>query len=100
MLALTTLLFEGPVRAGEDLEEVRELQEQGEIRSLEVILDQAQKRVPEGRLVEVELHRAGPKLLYEVEFIDSRGRLQELYFDARDGTHIPGKPVEEGQEHH
>lgn len=100
LLSLGIVLGGDQARAGEGLEELRELHQEGAIQSLEAILERARERVPGGRLVEAELHREGEQLLYEVEFIDQQGVLRELFFDARDGTYIPGEPVREEQEHH
>lgn len=95
LLPLVTVPGEGSARAGEELEDLRELHREGEIQSLEAVLERARERVPEGRLVEAELHREGGRLLYEVEILDGDGVLHELFFDARTGKWLPDWEEEE-----
>ena len=95
LFPLVAVLGEGSARAGEELEELRELHREGEIQSLEAVLKRARERVPEGRLVEAELHREEGRLLYEVEILDGDGVLHELFFDARTGEWLPDWEEEE-----
>jgi uncharacterized membrane protein YkoI len=87
-----------PALADEGVPEVRQLYNQGEIRSLAAMVERARERHPEARLVEAELLRDGERLIYEVELIDADGVVRELFFDARSGDPVTDF-VEEGESH-
>lgn len=77
-----------PAKAEEGIPEIRQLYRQGEIRSLEAMVERARQRYPEARLVEAELLRDGERLIYEVELIDAEGVVRELFYDARSGEPV------------
>lgn len=57
----------------------------GEIRSLADIIADVRDKLP-GDIAGVEIEREKGRWLYEFRVIDKRGRLFEVYIDARDGT--------------
>ena len=65
-------------------EQVRELQQQGDILSLEQILVEARKHRT-GRVLETELERSGGRYIYEIELVDDSGQVWELKLDASNG---------------
>ena len=73
--------------ADDDHEQARRLKESGQILSLEQILKAAQS-VHSGRVLEVELDNEKGRYVYEVELLDERGEVWELYFDAANGKLI------------
>ena len=64
---------------------VRHAVEAGEIRSLADIMADVRGKLP-GEIAGVEIERKNGRWLYEFRVIDARGRLFEVYIDARDGT--------------
>lgn len=64
---------------------VRRAVEAGEIRSLADIIADVRDKLP-GEIAGVEIEREKGRWLYEFRVIDKRGRLFEVYIDARDGT--------------
>jgi uncharacterized membrane protein YkoI len=68
----------------ESHEQVRDLQQQGDILSLEQILVEARKHRT-GRVLETELERAGSRYIYEIELVDDSGQVWELKLDASSG---------------
>jgi len=93
LIAAAALALAGGAAADDDHEAARRLREQGRIVPLEVILETMQGY--DGTLLEVELEREGKEgLVYEVELLDSQGRVRELLFDAETGELIEAR--EEG----
>ena len=90
LLGATTVVTvaASPAGAEEGIPEVRQLYNQGEIRSLAAMVERARERYPAARLVEAELLRDGERLIYEVELIDAEGVVRELFFDARSGEPV------------
>lgn len=78
------------VQADDDHEQARRLKEAGQILSLEQILKAAQVE-HSGRVLEVELEDEGGRYVYEIELLDERGEVWELYFDAASGELIKRK---------
>lgn len=70
------------VQAEIDVDEIRSLTVSGELLPLEQILQVVRSRVP-GRAIEVELERKDDLLLYELEWLDTDGRVWEFKVDAR-----------------
>jgi uncharacterized membrane protein YkoI len=66
-------------------EDVRRAVEAGEIRSLADILAAVRGKLP-GEVAGVEIERERGRWLYEFRVIDGKGRLYEVYVDARSGT--------------
>ena len=65
-------------------EKVRVLQQQGDILSLEQILESARQH-HDGRVLETELEKKRGGYVYEVEMVDSAGQVWEMKFDAGTG---------------
>jgi uncharacterized membrane protein YkoI len=66
-------------------EEVRRAVQAGEIRSLADILAAVRSKLP-GEIVGVEIERKHGRWIYEFRIVDSKGRLYEVYVDARSGN--------------
>lgn len=75
------------VQADEDHDQARRLKESGQVLPLEQIIKAAQREHP-GRVIEVELESEDGRHVYEVELLDARGEVWELYFDAASGALI------------
>lgn len=67
------------------------LAREGRIVSLESVIVDARGRQP-GRLLEVEFEREDGRWTYEVEILDRRGRVWELYYDAASGELLRHEP--------
>jgi len=65
-------------------EDVRRAVEAGEIRSLADILAAVRGKLP-GEVAGVEIEHEHGRWLYEFRVIDSKGRLYDVYVDARSG---------------
>jgi len=91
IFAAATLLVGGlpPAAAGDHDDKrhdaVRRAVEAGEIRPLADIIAGVRDKLP-GEIAGVEIERKNDRWLYEFRVIDARGRLFEVYIDARDGT--------------
>lgn len=85
LLALT--VFAVTAFADDDHEAARRLQRQGDILSLEAILERV-SIAPESRLLETELEREGGRWIYELEVLDPDGRVREHRVDAATGEVI------------
>lgn len=84
---LVLILACGVAGADDDHLKARRLHEAGDILAMEQILKQARQRHP-GRILEVELEEIGGRLVYEIELVDSKGEVRELFFDARTGEFL------------
>lgn len=62
----------------------RHLRQSGDIMAVEQILDKVQKSY-HGRLLEVDLEKLGGRYVYEIELVDGKGEVIELFFDAKTG---------------
>ncbi len=90
MLAVATLVATVPPAAARDhddhrRDDVRRAVEAGEIKSLTDILAIVRGQLP-GEIAGVEIERKKGRWLYEFRVVDSKGRLFEVYVDARNGT--------------
>ena len=65
-------------------EDVRRAVEAGEIRSLAEIIAAVRGKLP-GEVAGVEIERKEGRWRYEFRVVDSRGRLFDVYIDARTG---------------
>lgn len=65
-------------------DEVRRAVEAGEIKSLAEILKAVSGKLP-GEFAGVEIEHEDGRWLYEFRVVDSKGRLFEVYIDARSG---------------
>ena len=88
LLAVAVLATPSPAVADERdtsaPEEVRRAVEAGEIKSLADILSGVRGQLP-GEVAGVEIERKHDRWLYEFRVVDSKGRLYEVYVDARSG---------------
>ena len=82
IICLFVLGLATAVQAEIDVDEIRSLTVSGELLPLEQILQIVRSRVP-GRAIEVELERKEDLLLYELEWLDTDGRVWEFKVDAR-----------------
>lgn len=73
-----------PAIADDDHLEARRLVESGEVLPLQSILDKYRADYP-GRVIEVELEKKHDQIIYEIEIVDDRGEVRELYINARNG---------------
>lgn len=73
-----------PLRADER-DEVHQAVERGEIRSLAAILDAVRSKLP-GDVAGIEVERKDGRWLYEFRVVDDKGRLFEVYVDAKTAT--------------
>jgi uncharacterized membrane protein YkoI len=90
MLAAAAVLAVAPHMAaagdhdGARRDQVRRAVEAGEIKSLAEILKIVQGKLP-GEIAGVEIEREHGRWLYEFRVVDGKGRLFEVYIDARSG---------------
>ena len=73
-----------PFVHADDDKRIRQLQRSGEILSLEQIFERARKVKP-GRIVDVDLDTDHGRYIYEIELLESSGKVWEMEFDARTG---------------
>ncbi len=85
-LALVVGTISGHLQASDDLspDQIRSMVKNGEILSLDSILSQYSEK-KYGKLLDLEVKREHQKLIYELEFLRSDGRVIELEIDARNG---------------
>lgn len=84
--ALAALLLASPAAADpHDRDALRQAVSRGEIRPLVEILDAVRSKVP-GEIIGVEVESKQGRWLYELRVLDAKGRLFEVYVDARTGS--------------
>jgi uncharacterized membrane protein YkoI len=85
--ALVTVLVGLPPSAlrADEIDDLRQAVERGEIRSLADILSVVRGKLP-GDVAGVEVERENGRWLYEFRVIDDKGRLFEIYVDAKTAT--------------
>lgn len=83
-LALTTPFV---ARADDDHERALAAVERGEALPLDALLSRVVLSDGE-RLIDVELEREDGRWVYELEFIDARGRVREIEMDALTGDTV------------
>lgn len=84
--AVLTMLAPPQLHADEhERDEMRHAVERGEIRSLADILAALHGKLP-GEVAGVEIEHEDGRWLYEFRVVDSKGRLFEVYVDARTAT--------------
>ena len=84
--AVAALLWTGAAVAGpHDQEAVRLAVSRGEIRPLADILAGIRDQLP-GDVVGVEVENEKGRWVYELRVLDPKGRLFDVYVDARDGA--------------
>lgn len=84
LLIIVALLLPLLVIAASDHKRAKALFESGEILSLEQILNNIRDEYP-GRLLEIKLEQKKNRVIYEVELLDSEGKVWELKLDAATG---------------
>ena len=84
-IALLGLAAAGPGLADDDHDRARAALERGEVLPLATLLERLAP-VIDGDIIELELERERRRWVYEITYIDGRGRLIELEVDAADGT--------------
>ena len=70
----------------DDHDHARQLVKRGEIVQLETIIENLPGEG--GRILEVELEHEDGRLVYEVEILNTDGRVHEYLFDARTGDFL------------
>jgi len=88
-----------PASAESEQDQVRDAVLSGKIMPLGEVLQQVEKNFP-GKVLEVELEREGDMWVYEIKLLRDSGALSKLYFDARDGAPLKGKPHRERRGDH
>jgi uncharacterized membrane protein YkoI len=86
-VALAAAIFAGPGAVSvvaRDHDEARAVVEAGDARPLAEILDIVRGKLP-GDVIRVKLERKGGHWIYEFRVVDGKGRLFEVYVDARNG---------------
>jgi len=91
-IGLLSLALAGICR-GEDYEEAYRLRERQEILPLEELL-RRQDLGPGTRILEIETEFEKGRPVYEIEYLDSSGRVREVVIDARNG-----KVLSDGEDH-
>jgi len=88
LLVISLCATSGSYASGDlDHEEVRELFDAGKIVAVEPLILDAKSR-HSGRLLEIELEYERGLYLYEIEMLDTGGRVIEFYYDATTGAFI------------
>lgn len=72
---------------------VREWVEQGRVLPLEELLARHRDRIT-GRILDLEVEREHGRIVYELEVVDDRGRVHEIYLDAQSGEWL-GEELED-----
>lgn len=76
-----------------DSETVRRWVDEGRVLPLEELLDRHRDRVA-GRLLDLEVEREHGRIVYELEVMDDRGVVREIYLDAQSGDWL-GEEIED-----
>ena len=85
ILVAAAVLLAAPLHAEAfDHDAVRHAVERGEIRALADILTIVRGKLP-GEVTGVEIERKNGRWLYEFRAVDGKGRLFEVYVDAKSG---------------
>jgi uncharacterized membrane protein YkoI len=94
LIGLSALLFlygTTGVDASNDHDAAQLMRQSGEIMPLVRLLQRPE--LAEYRVIEAELEREDGRLVYELELLDSQGRVFERYFDARSGEPLRQQPA-------
>lgn len=90
-LAIGVLIASGVERVNaNDHDAARRAVEAGEIRPLTDILGDVRGKLP-GEIVGVKIEQKDSRWLYEFRIVDGKGRLLEVYVDARTGEIVRTK---------
>lgn len=79
-----------PAMADDDHLQARRLMELGDVLPLQTILEKYSTDYP-GRVIEVELEMKHGQIIYEIEIVNDRGVVHELYIDAENGELLRDK---------
>lgn len=90
ILGATLLVCASGAGAEDDHDRARRLRDAGDILPLETLIERARAERP-GRILELKLKEKKGRILYEVELVDERGIVWEMYFDARSGELLKSK---------
>ncbi len=90
LLGAALLVLTFGAGAEDDHDRARRLRDADDILPLETLIERARTERP-GRILELKLKEKKGRVLYEVELIDERGIVWELYFDARSGELLKSK---------
>jgi uncharacterized membrane protein YkoI len=86
LAAVQIMVATSTLRADEsDRDEVRQAVLRGQIRSLADILAEVRGKLP-GKIAGVEIEREDGRWLYEFRVVDDKGRLFNVYVDAKTAT--------------
>ena len=85
ILIILAVLLAAPAFADDDQDRARDALSRGEILPFSRILAVIEREV-DGRVIEIDLDRAGGRYVYEVEVLSPGGRLVELSLDAATGA--------------
>lgn len=72
---------------------VRRWVDEGRVLPLEELLDRHRDRIT-GRLLDLEVEREHGRIVYELEVVDDRGVVHEIYLDAQSGDWL-GEELED-----
>ncbi len=76
----------------------RDLREAGEIVPLQKLMADVRTR-HSGRILEIELEYKRDILVYEIEMVDESGRVQEYFYNAKDGSFLWEEIQQDSEEH-
>lgn len=83
-LALVVLFVSNLALADSDYDRAQQLHKSGEILSLETILQKLQTSHP-GKVLEVEMEDEHGQLIYEIELLNSNGKVKKIKVNAKTG---------------
>lgn len=74
-----------------DAETIRQWVKEGRILPLEKLLERHRDRL-QGELLDLQVEREHGRVVYELEVMDSQGRVREIYLDAASGEWLGEEP--------
>lgn len=87
---LVILAISWPSYGDEDHEDALRMREREEILPLEELLSRLDLG-PGARILEIESEREHGRPIYEIEYVDEKGRIREVYVDAATGELLDGE---------
>jgi len=78
------------VLADDDQDQVLRWRQQGRVLPLEQILDRLDPS-QRARILEIELEQEEGRVIYELKYVDTTGRILKLIIDARTGERLQGE---------
>lgn len=84
LVLVTVLIQSGRTMASPGHDDARALHKAGDIVSLETVLASL-RDIKQGRVIETELEEKHGRYVYELELVDTEGKVWEYYFDAKTG---------------